>query len=160
VKSLCLLLVLLCLPARAASPTLSQAQQVGPIKLALAESKLAGLVGKPASESKPVLEAATGLTVKKRVYPKLGLTLTLAQEGPGQPWTLARFTADSPCPWKTPQGIGLGTAAETVRQVYQPLVDPEMTTSQQIVVGTVYDGVIFSVKQGKVSSIFVGAAAE
>ncbi|MBT9582977.1 hypothetical protein IV102_06485 [bacterium] len=159
-KRLLPLLVLLALPAAAATPTLTQAQQVGPIRLGLAESKLGPLLGKWTSETKPHMEMATGMTVKVRSYNKQGLKMTLAQDGPKSPWLVARFTALAPCNWKTPQGIGIGTTAEQVRTAYQPLLDKEMTSAEQIVVGTVYDGVIFSIKQGKVSSIFVGAAAE
>ena len=154
------LLALISLPAAAAAPTLAQCQQIGPLKLGMPEKQLAALLGKPASESKPISEAATGMTVKERNYARLGLKVTLAQESAGKPWSVDRFRADPPCPWKMPQGIGLGTPSAQVRKTYAGLLDQEMTSSQQVVVGSVYGGVIFTLKNDKVQSIFVGAAAE
>lgn len=154
-----LTLLVLALPA-AAALSIVQVQQVGPLKLNMAEPKMAQSLGKYSSEGKAVHEAATGLTVKERHYAKLGLKVTLAQEAAGARWTVARFRAEPPCPWKTPQGVGLGTPEAKVRKTYGALLDKEMTNAEQIVVGSVYDGVIFSLKDGKVSAIFVGAAAE
>jgi len=154
------LLGLMALPVLGVPLSLGQCQQVGPLKLRMTETQLTPLLGKPASESKPVLEGATGLTIKTRKYPKQGVILTLSREGARKPWLLERFRVESPSVWKTPQGIGLGAGEEQIRTTYHSLIDSESTSPQQVVVGTVYDGVIFQLNKGKVSSIFVGAAAE
>lgn len=154
-----LALICLALPALAAAPTLKQCQQVGPLRLGLPEKQFSSKLGKPASESKPRLEAASGLTIKERSYPKWGLKLVLSHEQAKDPWKVERFTVTAPCPWKTPQGLGIGSSDEEVRKTYAELLDSEQPSSD-LVVGSIYDGVIFSVEDHKVKSIFVGAAAE
>ena len=138
---------------------LEQVQQLGKLRLGLKESQVSGL-GKVASSSKPVVEGATGLTVQTRTYPAQGLTITWSREKAGDPWVVDRFSAAAPNKWKTPQGIGLGSQAEQVRQTYGALLDAEACGPEQLVVGSIYGGVMFTLKQGKVIRIFVGAAAE
>jgi hypothetical protein len=98
--------------------------------------------------------------VQSRDYAKLGLSLTWARENQKSPWKVERFRAKSPCTWRTPQGIGLGSSAAQVRQIYAGLIEAESSGPEQIVVGSIYAGVIFELKQDRVTSIFVGAAAE
>lgn len=155
--------VLLCLvtaTALAAPLKLVDAQKVGGLKLGLDSSQVTALLGKPAKEGKPVEEAATGLTVKDQTYPQRGLVITLSREGKATVWRLERFTVTSPCQWKTPQGIGIGSSHQEVRKAYGELLDKEGQSATQLVVGSIYDGLIFHFKNGKVESIFVGAAAE
>lgn len=138
---------------------LEQVQQLGRLRLGLTESELAEL-GPPRTIGKPVVEGATGLTVQRRSYPSKGLTITWSREKDADAWRVERFTAVPPNSWKTPQGIGLGSPAEKVRSTYASLLDPESSGSSQLVVGSIYGGIVFSIKKGKVSRIFVGAAAE
>lgn len=61
---------------------------------------------------------------------------------------------------KTSKGIGIGaTKAEVLRQ-YGKYVDKAFTTPDVIVAGSVYDGLIFTMKEGRVVQLFLGAAAE
>lgn len=136
------------------------AQKVGNLQLRLESSQVTALLGQPSSQSKPIEEGATGLTVKSQTFAKRGVVVTLAREKTATVWRVERFTVKAPCPWKTPQGIGIGSSDQQVRKVYQQLLDSEGQSSQQLVVGSIYDGVIFQLKKGKVESIFVGAAAE
>lgn len=155
--------VLLCLmtaAALAAPLKLVDAQKVGELKLGLDSAQVTDLLGKPIKESKPVEEAATGLTVKDQSFPKSGVVITLSREGKATVWRVERFTVTAPCAWKTPQGIGIGSSQQEVRKAYQELLDKESESASQLVVGSVYDGLIFHLKNGKVDSIFVGAAAE
>ena len=92
--------------------------------------------------------------------PKRGLTVTISREGKATVWRVERFTVTAPCAWKTPQGIGVGSSEHEVRKAYSQLLDKEGQFPNQLVVGSIYDGVIFHMKNGKVESIFVGAAAE
>jgi hypothetical protein len=136
------------------------AQKVGNLKLGLDSSQLASLLGAPSKQSKQVEEAATGLTVRDQSYTKQGLVVTLSREAKATVWRVERFTVSAPCPWKTPQGIGIGSSDQDVRKAYSQLLDKEGQSPTQLVVGSIYDGVIFRLKNGKVESIFVGAAAE
>ncbi|MBN9414515.1 hypothetical protein ABS71_04770 [bacterium SCN 62-11] len=145
--------------ALAAPMKVTDAQKVGNLRLGLESSQVASLLGKPGKETRPLEEGATGLTVKDQTF-KQGLVVTLAREKTATVWRVERFLVTTPCTWKTPQGIGLGSTEQEVRKVYSQLLDAESQSPKQLVVGTIYDGVIFHMKNGKVESIFVGAAAE
>ncbi|MBS2037802.1 hypothetical protein JST97_22650 [bacterium] len=146
--------------ALAAPLKLADTQKVGELKLGLDSSQVASMLGKPAKESKAIEEGATGLTVKDQSFPKRGLVVTLSREGKATVWRVERFRVSAPCAWKTPQGIGIGSSQQEVRKAYQELLDKESESAEQMVVGSIYGGIIFHFKNGKVDSIFVGAAAE
>ncbi|MBX3166905.1 MAG: hypothetical protein KF760_05820 [Candidatus Eremiobacteraeota bacterium] len=154
------LLCLLTATALATPMKVTDAQKVGNLRLGLESSQLAPLLGKPSKEGKPVEEGATGLTVKDQTFKKQGVVVTLSREKKARVWRVERFVVTAPCAWKTPQGIGVGSTDQEVRKVYGQLLDAESQAAGQLVVGTIYDGVIFHIKKGKVESIFVGAAAE
>jgi len=154
------LFCLLSVSALATPMKVGDAQKVGNLQLRLESAQLAPFLGQPSSQGKPVEEAATGLTVKAQTYAKHGVVVTLSREKKATVWRVERFTVKAPCAWKTPQGIGIGSSDQAVRKVYSQLLDSESQSNQQLVVGSIYDGVIFHLKNGKVESIFVGAAAE
>lgn len=155
--------VLLCLLTSAALATpmkVTDAQRVGNLRLGLESTRLAPMLGKPNKEGKPVEEAATGLTIKQQTFAKKGVVVTLSREKKATVWRVERFLISAPCGWKTPQGIGIGSTDQEVRKVYSQLLEAESQSADQLVVGSVYDGVIFHLKKGRVAGIFVGAAAE
>lgn len=154
------LLLLLTVTALATPLKVVDVQKLGDLELRLESSQLLPILGKPAGQGKAVVEGSTGLTVKDLKYPKHGLVVTLAREKKATVWRVERFLVKAPCAWKTPQAIGIGSSEQDVRKVYGQLLDSDSQTPEQLVVGTVYDGVIFHLKKGKVDSIFVGAAAE
>lgn len=61
---------------------------------------------------------------------------------------------------KTSRGIGIGSTAEEVRRAYSGLVNAEESNDSTIIAGSVYGGLIFTLRNGKVIEIFMGAAAE
>ncbi len=138
----------------------TDAQRLGDLRLGLESAQLTPLLGKPSKEGKPLEEGATGLTVKDQTFKKQGVVITLSREKKARVWRVERFVVTAPCPWKTPQGIGIGSSDQQVRKAYSQLLDSESQSATQLVVGSIYDGVIFHIKNGKVESIFVGAAAE
>jgi hypothetical protein len=146
--------------ALAAPMKVIDAQKIGNLHLGLDSSQVVTLLGKPSKEGKQVEEAATGLTVKDQSFAPKGVVVTLSREKKARVWRVERFTVTAPCEWKTPQGIGIGSSEQEVRKIYGPLLDAGSQSPAQLVVGTLYDGVIFHLKKGKVDSIFVGAAAE
>lgn len=154
------LLCLLTATALATPLKVTDAQRVGNLRLGLEASQLAPLLGKPTKEGKSVEEGATGLTVKDQTFAKQGVVVTLSREKKATVWRVERFKVAAPCTWKTPQGIGVGSTDQAVRKAYSQLLDTESPSAGQLVVGSVYDGVIFHMKKGRVDSIFVGAAAE
>jgi hypothetical protein len=66
----------------------------------------------------------------------------------------------SPFDYKTSKGISIGSNYQEVEKAYKDYVNAEFSNKESIVAGSIYGGVIFSFKNGKVTSIFIGASAE
>jgi hypothetical protein len=59
------------------------------------------------------------------------------------------------------RGIGLGATAEAVTKAYADVLSrEEPPTEDGIVAGSIYGGLVFSLKDGKVTEMFLGAMAE
>jgi mannose/fructose-specific phosphotransferase system component IIA len=65
-----------------------------------------------------------------------------------------------PCKLTTSQNVGIGSSVKTVREKYNKLIDVSNSSTDFIVVGSIYGGTVFTLKNGVVSKIFIGAAAE
>ena len=91
-----------------------------------------------------------------------GLVLNLSSEKSSREATLTVFsiTANAPCAFKTRAGMGIGNTAADVQEAYKRDINPEESSKEQITVGSVYGGIIFTIKNDKVATIFLGAAAE
>lgn len=155
-RLLCLLL-LLAVPVLAGEFS-SRSEKLGPLSLGMTSAQVVKAVGKPASYGRWVTEAATGLQVQ--VWPYRGMELTMAREGPGGAVTLDRLRVEAPCSFATSRGVRVGDPESKVRQAYAGLVDAEASGPDGLVVGSVYDGILFRLEGGKVTGIFLGAAAE
>lgn len=136
-------------------------EKIGSIKLDLPESKIIELLGKPGKQSKVVLEGATGLYVCGWEYKDKGIVLQMASEEEKGKMKVNSISITAPCNLKTARGIGIGSKKEDVMKAYKDCpVDKDFTTEDQLVIGSVYGGVFFSFKDGKVKGIFIGAGAE
>jgi hypothetical protein len=67
----------------------------------------------------------------------------------------------APCTMATKRGIRIGSTEQTVRKAYKKDWNREDSIcAGEFVGGSIYGGIIFQFKDGKVSRIFLGAAAE
>jgi hypothetical protein len=137
-------------------------ESLGGLKLGLSEKALAPFLGEsPVSKSESVLEEATGEYIQTWTCEEKGLTLRMSSGGKKKgPRTVSAFTADGKCTLATVKGIKLGSKKADVIKAYGQVQDKEMSGPESFVAGSVYGGIIFTFKDGKVSEIFFGAAAE
>ena len=71
------------------------------------------------------------------------------------------ITINSPSQAKTKYGIGIGaTRAQVLRAYGTCIVDVEQNDTSNVLAGSVYGGILFSMRDDKVESIDVGAMAE
>jgi hypothetical protein len=74
---------------------------------------------------------------------------------------LLSITATPPCKLSTARGIHIGSSLKEVSKAYGDVQEKEQSRpGESFVAGSLFGGIIFDLKQGKVSEIFIGAAAE
>ncbi len=98
---------------------------------------------------------------QKWEYAGCGITLGMVSEKKGAPKSIESITLVSPGNLSTKRGIRIGSTEQEVMDAYKPYWNKEDSKSFNIfVAGSVYGGLMFNFQNGKVSRIFLGAAAE
>jgi hypothetical protein len=135
-------------------------EQIGQLHLGLPAKEVQQLIPGQPSRGPEELWGADGQYHQEWKYSQAGIDLGLASEKKGGPKSVASITVTSPSKLQTQRGIGIGSTAAEVAQAYGPFRNAEDSTPDHFVAGSNFGGVIFTLEQGRVSSIFVGAAAE
>jgi len=137
-------------------------ESFGAIKLGQLYSEANKVLGPPDSKSKAIEWAADGLLHEDWTWKSKGLLMNMSSDKTNVEGTLAIFSikAEAPCDYKTKAGLGIGSSYAEVEAAYKKDIDPEATDKTQIMVGSVYGGIIFSFKNDKANKIFLGAEAE
>jgi hypothetical protein len=147
-------------PLRAAED-ISATETLGTLALDWRQDEVIKLLGQPASKGKDVNWDAIGKWVQEWKFPDRGIVLHMASGKRGGKKTVLSITASPGCTLATARGIRIGSTEAAVRKAYGPLEDKEQSVAgKSFVAGSVYGGVIFLFDGGKVSEIFIGAAAE
>lgn len=134
-------------------------ESVGPLKLGMDEAKVVKLLGKPAKNSFPQEEGATGDFVADWEWPKQGIVLGMASDKRSGPFRVRSIEIMAPSTLATTRGVTIGMAAADLPARYQRNVDEGRDDPAEYLVGSVYGGMLFTLKDDKVASVFVGAMA-
>lgn len=138
--------LLLCAPVWAAP-------RFGPLYVGAPEAAVLKKLGPPRAKTPEKMEPATGSVITTYTYP--GVEVVMEQEM-SKSWKVARFTLKPPCKLKNEQGLGIGSSLGEVRKHYPN----QKVEDGHLLVGDVYDALLFKFRKGKVVEIFVGALAE
>lgn len=150
-----------CINALAADGKLLENEALGEIKLGQKAEELTALIGKPDRKGKDVEWEAIGEWVQEWRFKSQGLTLNMASESKGGAKTVLSISAEAPSKLATKRGIHIGSTIAEVTKAYAKVHDKEQSVpGETFVAGSIYGGVIFTFTGGKVSQIFIGAAAE
>jgi len=150
-----------CRAGETATEAMLRTESLGGLRLGLPEKAVLKLLGPPAKRGELVFQEADGNYVQDWHYPDKGIDLWMsAGEKKSGVKTIAAITASAPCTFATRKGIKIGDAESAARKAYAEHVDREMSDPGNLVVGSIYGGIIFNFTKGKVSGIFFGAAAE
>lgn len=153
--------IVACCHALGADDQWLENEALGKIKLGRKAADLAGLLSKPDSTGKDSKWEATGEWVQEWRFKSQGLILNMASESKGGAKTVLTITAEAPSKLATARGIHIGSTIAEVTKAYGKVQDKEGSEpGKTFVAGSVYGGVIFTFTGGKVSRIFIGAAAE
>jgi hypothetical protein len=117
-------------------------------------------IGIPENKSEEEYWDAIGLFVQNWEYKKMGLFLDMKSKAKGGSKTVLSILVVSPCLLKTTKKIGIGSHENLVRERYLNNIDKSDSNDSTIVVGSIYGGTIFTIKNGLISEIFIGAIAE
>lgn len=154
------LLVAWVLPLHAVEVSVDQ-EAFGKLALGQKAEAVVALLGKPESKGRDVMWEAIGERVQEWKYPAQGLILNMASGTKGGAKTVYSISASAGCPLATARGIRIGSTEAEVRKAYGKVEDRESgVRGESFVAGSVYGGVIFQLAKGKVTGIFIGAAAE
>jgi hypothetical protein len=135
-------------------------EQIGRLHLGLAAKEVTQIIPGQPTRGPEELWGADGEYHQEWKYPKAGITLGMVSEKKAGLKTIDSMTITSPSKLQTQRGIGIGSNAAEVAKTYGPFRNAEDSTPERFVAGSNFGGVIFSFQQGKVSRIFIGAAAE
>lgn len=138
---------------------LMKSEKIGALKLGLSEKEVSSICGAPEKKSKDTLWGADGQYHQTWNYPKTGVTLDMVSASPSEKKGIGSVTIAAPCSYATSKGITIGSSGDQVKKAYRKYIGSSVVPTQ-IVAGSIYGGVIFTLKNGKVVRIFIGAAAE
>lgn len=132
----------------------------GALRLGVSEAEVLALFSDPDEKSAANIWGADGLEHQDWHYVQRGIELNMIKNKDGRQ-VVNRILIKSPCDLKTKRGIGIGSTVPEVQNAYKDEINPQDSkVSAKLIAGTIYGGIIFSLKDGIVSSIFIGAAAE
>ncbi len=167
VMGLLAIILSLCAPAAAelsqkddGSFTLMKSEALGGLRIDMPAAEVIKLIGTAPKQSKATKWGADGLYHQAWDYPARGISLNMCSESLTGKKTVFTVTIKPPCSFKTTKGISIGSTYDEVMKAYSASIDKESTNKSTIVAGSIYGGIVFQFKGGKVSEIFIGAGAE
>jgi hypothetical protein len=134
--------------------------------------------GEPKSKGEPEMWDAIGEWVQEWNYPDLGIVVKMSSEKKDGPPKVLIAIAGEACKLSSARKIKIGSTRAEVEKAYgdvqekvpgdgpvkagDPEAEPEEGAEGEnsFVAGSVYGGLIFTFKDGKVVEMFLGAAAE
>ena len=127
----------------------------------LLDDEVVKLFGEPETKSEAIVWGADGLEHQDWYYSSKGIDLGFIRNDENKQVVFS-INLQSLCTLKTSRGIGIGSTKDEVRKAYEHEINPEENSidSSEIVVGSVYGGLIFILENDLVTSIFIGAAVE
>lgn len=136
-------------------------EYVGLMSIGMPSDVVVKYLGKPEKTTAAVMEAATGYYVTQWKYPKRGVYLKMGAETKDGMMKVQSIRIVKPCRLTTRKGVGVGDSYEAAKKAYSHyIIDRDHNSKKMLVVGTVYEGLFFSFKKGRVSQIFLGQGAE
>lgn len=155
------LLGLVCGSSAADEFALLKAERIGGLRIGLPEGDVKKIMHCPLKKGAEQLWEADGAYRQQWNFIGCGITLGMVSTNKKTKKSIESISLKSPSPMTTSLGISIGSTEQDVMQSYRSTWNAdESIASKSFVAGSIYGGLIFELKNGKVSSIFLGAAAE
>ncbi len=132
--------------------------ELGNLKIGMKADEVMKELGECQDKGEATVWEADGLEHQDWDYKDQGINLDMIRVEDSQ--IVSSIYVVNPYKERTDKGIGIGSTREDVLKAYEKEINSEETNDSSIVVGSIYGGLIFGIKDGVVSSVFIGAAAE
>lgn len=152
---------LICGVAFAADEFPFEKEKIGKLHIGLSEREVKQIIpGKPTLGPEKWW-GADGQYHQKWKYPEVGITLGMVSEKKSGIKSIESITITSPSTLQTQSGIRIGSTVQEVIKAYGRFQNAEDSKQGELfVAGSIFGGVMFNFHQGRVSRIYIGAAAE
>lgn len=132
----------------------------GWLKLGLNQSEVLHKLGPPDEKSTEDFWGAIGTYVEKWNYNSKGITLQMDSENKGGNKKVLMITVSKSNKMKTVKMVGINSNRDLIIEKYGAAINDGYSSKKEIVVGSIYGGIIFELEDDKVKTIFIGAKAE
>jgi hypothetical protein len=140
---------------------LMKSESIGPAKIGLPGDSLLQYFSQPDSMGPIQMSQASGDYIQNWEYYKIGIKFEMESHDSVGLKRVSSIEVFSPCTLSTKKGIKIGSGLDEVKKEYGEYEDKENSDQKSsFVAGSIYGGVIFSIQDGKVNQIFIGASAE
>jgi hypothetical protein len=140
---------------------LLRTERIGALRIGLSEGEVTKRIHCILKRGPEELWGADGAYHQKWEYVGCGITLGMVSEKKGTPKLVESISLVNPAILRTKRGIRIGSTAQEVMKAYKSQWNREDSkTFGCFVAGSIYGGVLFNFENGKVSRIYLGAAAE
>ena len=136
-------------------------ERIGSLGIDLPESEVAKMTDCELQRGPEELWGADGAYHQEWTDAACGLTVGMVSEEKGGQKSVESISLISPGNLATKRGIRIGSSEQEVMAAYKPYWNKEESEHfGSFVGGSIYGGLLFDFNNGKVSRIFLGAAAE
>ena len=140
---------------------LLRTERIGALRIGLSEGEVKKRIHCILKRGPEELWGADGAYHQKWEFVGCGITLGMVSDKKGAPTLVESVSLVNPSILKTKRGIRIGSTAQEVMKAYKSQWNREDSkTFGCFVAGSIYGGILFNFENGKVSRIFLGAAAE
>jgi hypothetical protein len=131
-------------------------QAIGPLRIGMTDKQAIAVLGAPQQRSVAVLMGALG--DYESVWAFGSVTLQMSGAQAKGPFRVASISVSGRSAFKTPAGIGIGSTRDEIVAVYGKYLGASNDPAQ-VLVGSVYYGLLFTLDGDRVVAIFLGAMA-
>ncbi len=135
-------------------------ERIANLRIGLTESDLKKAIDCTLKRGPENLWGADGMYHQAWQCAECGLDLGMVSEQRGGKKVVESISLTAPCALATKRGIRIGSTEQEVRKAYKKDWNKEDSSQDSFVAGSVYGGIIFQFRKGKVARIFLGASAE
>lgn len=138
---------------------LMYSENLNDLKLGLTKFKVEKILGTPSDMSSNEIWGADGEYHQTYNYKELGIELDMIGDN-DESKKVNMITINKPCNYKTSRNIHIGSNVSDLKIAYRQYYNKDYSDNETFVAGSIYGGVIFTLKNDVVESIFIGAGAE